>query len=216
MGDVRRATESDALRNPEAPDASPRGPINGGVGGSVLRVLDSDEKNHRRQERRAKRKQEYEKYLRSATWQLIRRRVLARENFVCQGCKQQATVVHHIRYPAKLGKEKLEWLYALCAPCHEKIHRLAADGLTLRRATRHVLGLELLPRKKKRTRQQQRQKRQRQRGPKLKLKHSGRRVKNPELAAENDRLHQLQARNRERRAVHQRVDLSDLLERRGM
>ena len=48
-------------------------------------------------------------------------------------------VVHHVRYPKVLGEEKLAWLYSLCVPCHDEIHRLHSS-MTLRKATAHVLG----------------------------------------------------------------------------
>src|SRR5262245_567972 len=77
-----------------------------------------------RKSRRDRKKSEYSKYLESPTWRRIRARVLERDKHKCLACQSRATVVHHIRYPKRLGEERLEWLYSLCAPCHDTIHSI--------------------------------------------------------------------------------------------
>lgn len=102
-----------------------------------------------RSSRRTEKKLRYEAYLQSDTWKKIRAVVLERDNRVCRSatCSARATVVHHGRYPQILGQERYEWLYALCAPCHDHIHRLTAAGKTLRVATAIVVdGTEPAPR----------------------------------------------------------------------
>jgi hypothetical protein len=65
---------------------------------------------------------EYRKYLASAKWRKIRKRVLKRDGYLCRGCGSPATEVHHGSY-AKLvmlgGAD--HWLYSLCRKCHESI-----------------------------------------------------------------------------------------------
>jgi 5-methylcytosine-specific restriction endonuclease McrA len=113
--------------------------LRGGEGGSVLQALGSNERKKKlRKSRRDRRKTEYSKYLESPTWKKIRAQVLKRDGYRCRACRGQATVVHHRRYPMKLGEERLEWLFSMCAPCHDTIH--AIKGMTLREATDMVLG----------------------------------------------------------------------------
>jgi len=190
-GDVLTTTGSDRSESGvESP--APPGPPRGGVGGSVLQTLGSDGRKARREKRRAEKKQLYAEYLKSSTWHRFRLKVLERELGRCQACAAQATVVHHIRYPKILGEERLEWLYALCARCHDEIHRRARKkGVSLRRATWQVLDLPPPPPRPKR---RKRGKRNRIASPPLtkgKLK----------LIDENDRLHELQVRNRQKRGT---------------
>lgn len=126
---IQRVSEADALLAPD-----------GGEGGSVLRALGSKEaKAVARAKRREEKKENYAKYLESSTWRKIRARALKRDKNKCRACGEKAEHVHHIRYPKKLGDEKMEWLYSLCAECHNAIHR-AAQKMTLREATDLILG----------------------------------------------------------------------------
>ena len=66
--------------------------------------------------------QQYEAYMASAAWDVVRARVLERENHVCQGCRiAPATVVHHLTYD-NMGREFLWELAAVCETCHARIH----------------------------------------------------------------------------------------------
>lgn len=54
----------------------------------------------------------------SAAWQMTRAQVMLRARGVCERCVHQtATQVHHVTY-ARLGRERLTDLLALCASCH--------------------------------------------------------------------------------------------------
>lgn len=108
----------------------------GGEGGSVLQALGS--KAEERAKRRKKKKDSYAKYLEGPVWKKIRAAALKRDKHKCRACGDRARVVHHIRYPKNLGEEKMEWLYSLCAPCHDAIHR-AAGSMTLKAATNLIL-----------------------------------------------------------------------------
>lgn len=139
----------DGIERAEVTAVAPLTP-DGGEGGSVLQALGSKEaKKQARVRRRAEKKQKYSEYLQSETWRKIRARVLIRDKNTCRACGKKAQVVHHRRYPKNLGEERLEWLYALCAPCHDEIHRRAVT-MTLRHATDEVLGTPPRPRKKSR------------------------------------------------------------------
>jgi len=197
---VVRTTESDATAPSESEATVHRtlhGPSFGGVGGSVVQTLDSDGvksgNKALREKRRAKKKSEYAEYLKTETWQKIRARALRRDRYRCRACKGVATEVHHVRYPQVLGQEKLEWLYSLCVPCHGEIHKRTARGMKLRKATNQVLNMPKAERKQRR-----------EKPAKLKLPQKrsrfDRSTPRPSVAEENERLHALQVRNRERRS----------------
>lgn len=62
---------------------------------------------------------DYQRYLASREWSLLRERVRQRSRDKCEHCfiaPQQA--VHHLTY-ARLGHEELADLMAVCNPCHE-------------------------------------------------------------------------------------------------
>jgi 5-methylcytosine-specific restriction endonuclease McrA len=64
----------------------------------------------------------YQTYLNSPRWKAKRFRVFIRAKFLCEKCKRKrATQVHHKTY-ARIFKEPLSDLVAVCAPCHRKIH----------------------------------------------------------------------------------------------
>ena len=71
-----------------------------------------------REQRDADRRQ----YLRSDAWAELRRAILRRDKWLCQGClKATATQVHHLTY-ANLYNELCFQLVSLCADCHRKVH----------------------------------------------------------------------------------------------
>lgn len=64
----------------------------------------------------------YNNYLNTDQWKELRKKVLIRENGICQGCKiNKARDVHHTTY-ANCGDELLFQLVALCGSCHQKMH----------------------------------------------------------------------------------------------
>ena len=175
--------------------------------------MSEDLRKSRRKYRRSKRKTEYKKYLESPAWKEIRAQVLRRDKYKCRACDDRATVVHHVRYPMKLGEEKLEWLYSLCAPCHDTIH--AIKGVTLREATAMVLS-GMIPKEKityladdpglsRRASAKRQGKRRRKKKPQVRLRQvspahltaNERKVRMLETA--NSELHEIQRRARENR-----------------
>lgn len=131
------------------------------------------------------RRERYERYLRSETWAKIRSQILERDNHLCraEGCSEVAVHVHHSRYPKVLGRERLEWLYALRPRCHETIHALVrSEGMSLMDATETVV-------RRVRSDPRPRRRKQRRSSP-LHLRDDRR--KREGLIAENERLHSLQ------------------------
>jgi len=65
----------------------------------------------------------YIRYLRTDTWQQLRSKRLAIDEYRCQRCGcPYGLQVHHLFYPAVLGTEDpYKDLITLCAPCHEII-----------------------------------------------------------------------------------------------
>ena len=61
---------------------------------------------------------EYQRYLASREWALLKRQVRARAREVCERChKAPMTEVHHLTYE-RIGHESLEDLLGVCKPCH--------------------------------------------------------------------------------------------------
>ena len=69
--------------------------------------------------------EEYRLYLRSDTWQKLRSKRLAIDEFRCQKCGSPYGLdVHHLRYPEVLGTEDpYTDLITLCRGCHEQVER---------------------------------------------------------------------------------------------
>ena len=67
--------------------------------------------------------QEYVDYLKSDTWQRLRSKRLAIDEYRCQRCgTPYGLQVHHLAYPVELGTEDpYLHLVTLCASCHEQI-----------------------------------------------------------------------------------------------
>ena len=68
-------------------------------------------------------RQEKQVYMRSDTWNKLRKSVLKRDNYSCQGCNIEdvSLEVHHITYK-RLYKERKSDLVSLCRNCHQEIH----------------------------------------------------------------------------------------------
>jgi hypothetical protein len=65
---------------------------------------------------------DYDDYLQSPFWFVIRNIVLFRDAFRCRVCAAKATAVHHISYDADvLYGKNLEPLVSICDPCHDLI-----------------------------------------------------------------------------------------------
>ena len=64
----------------------------------------------------------YKLYLQSTQWDLKRKQVLQRDNYICQNCEViKATEIHHLHY-RNVMNENLEDLISLCIPCHCLYH----------------------------------------------------------------------------------------------
>ena len=67
--------------------------------------------------------EEYRTYLQGETWQRLRSKRLAIDEYRCQRCgSPYGLQVHHLAYPLELGTEDpYTDLITLCGPCHELI-----------------------------------------------------------------------------------------------
>lgn len=71
----------------------------------------------------------YDAYLRSPEWRNRRVKVLERDQYLCQACRDRRAVqVHHLTY-AHLFNEPIFELVAICVTCHELI--TAIDRCTI-------------------------------------------------------------------------------------
>jgi len=68
------------------------------------------------------RKENYERYLRSAEWRELRDTALARTGGFCQLCGDFAQQVHHVQYPKQFGQEHPHSLVPVCDRCHKTSH----------------------------------------------------------------------------------------------
>lgn len=71
---------------------------------------------------------QYNEYLTTEKWRDKRRRVLERDDYMCQAClKRHATDVHHLTYE-RVFNEPLFDLVSVCTPCHEELHPHMKEG----------------------------------------------------------------------------------------
>jgi len=69
-----------------------------------------------------KRRLQYHEYLQSPEWRDLRKRVLERDGYLCQGCLMaDASIVHHLTYDHAMN-EFLWELVSVCDPCHDRYH----------------------------------------------------------------------------------------------
>ena len=88
----------------------------------------------------AEKQSAYANYIKSAKWQELRRKVIARANGICEGCgKQPATEAHHLTYK-RFGNEMLFDLVAVCKDCHQIIHKQSKTMTE----TNYEIGLALM------------------------------------------------------------------------
>lgn len=65
----------------------------------------------------------YDEYLQHPVFRAIRMAALKRANHRCTECGEQASQVHHIRYPKPWGTfDTPDNLRPICHACHCKIH----------------------------------------------------------------------------------------------
>ena len=63
----------------------------------------------------------YKQYLNSELWKFKRKKVLERDNYLCQAClTNKADEVHHLTYD-NCYDEPLFELISVCKRCHQKI-----------------------------------------------------------------------------------------------
>lgn len=80
-------------------------------------------------------------FYRSKAWKLLRVEALERDHYLCQECKKRGVVtpaatVHHVQ-PLRVDSAKalqLSNLEAVCAACHNEIHRERAQDLKKKKA----------------------------------------------------------------------------------
>lgn len=64
-------------------------------------------------------KSEYQRYLASREWAVLRRKVHNRSAGICERCHiNEASQVHHVTYE-RIGRELLEDLQHVCSLCHD-------------------------------------------------------------------------------------------------
>ena len=71
----------------------------------------------------AYRRAEYNRFMKSDTWGVIRDAKLAIARHRCEKCGARKTLdVHHLTYDRFGGDERMTDLQVLCRPCHNKAH----------------------------------------------------------------------------------------------
>jgi hypothetical protein len=91
----------------------------------------------------------HREYLKSATWQDIRKQVLERDNYTCK-CGQKGYDVHHKTYK-NWGNENLNDLITLCRSCHEQQHAIRRGIGKHKKKIRNVVIWRYLNPKQKQT-----------------------------------------------------------------
>lgn len=81
----------------------------------------------------------YAEYLQSETLARLRARRIELDRGMCV-CGEPARQVHHKRYPAILGRERVDDLVSLCDACHGKKHGIVTprDRVVFGKNVRHV------------------------------------------------------------------------------
>ncbi len=65
---------------------------------------------------------QYNRYLSTSEWQVVRGRILNRDNYTCQVClSRPAGEVHHLSYD-RVGQELDSDLTSVCKECHRELH----------------------------------------------------------------------------------------------
>lgn len=95
-----------------------------------LEIVRQEQESQKR-EQSAEWWRKYNQYLRSQQWYDIRKRVLERDNNICQAClRNKASQVHHLSYELydQLGRSAAFELVAICYQCHKAIHPHLAEA----------------------------------------------------------------------------------------
>ena len=94
----------------------------------------------------SKRRDDYQRYLKSGAWQAKRRCAFDAYGRKCNRCGTTtgSFQVHHKRYGRNLDEISVKWLEVLCRPCHEKHHKEAADARRRNRKPRRTSRLVAL------------------------------------------------------------------------
>ena len=74
----------------------------------------------------------YKAYLQSPQWRVFRDKVRAKACYSC-GTRDVPLQVHHVSYK-RLGNEKPDDVVTLCNSCHEAIHGIVGDDISLETA----------------------------------------------------------------------------------
>jgi hypothetical protein len=77
----------------------------------------------------------YSDYLATERWRDFRKKLKRACAGRCEACVSQENLVAHHRTYETLGQESLEDVRLVCHECHDKIHKLERDGLSLESAT---------------------------------------------------------------------------------
>ena len=92
---------------------------------SIINVLNNNIWLNDVKDRKEKRKEYRERYLRSSVWADKSKAAKERDGYVCQRCGKRGNDAHHKKYPIPpmiLGDEPIDWLETLCRDCHNKDH----------------------------------------------------------------------------------------------
>jgi 5-methylcytosine-specific restriction endonuclease McrA len=113
-------------------------------------------KPRNRKERKPKpskehRREDYEKYMKSALWAAIRKEVLDRDGHRCLSCGDPATEVHHRSYSIDVleGRDNAK-LASLCGRCHNRIH-YGSDNVKLTKSKTEKLLRSMIMRRSTRS-----------------------------------------------------------------
>lgn len=83
-------------------------------------------KRSRRRQSKAERQEpvyvDYKHYLSGKKWAKTRQKIMARDHWQCVYCHAPAVMVHHVRYPKKMGDEDARMLQSVCRRCHKLAH----------------------------------------------------------------------------------------------
>jgi prophage antirepressor-like protein len=71
----------------------------------------------------------YQDYLRSPEWKLLRGKARDRAKNRCEHCGGDPDHVHHVRYPKNLKDDTLENLIVVCESCHKKHHGIRGNEM---------------------------------------------------------------------------------------
>jgi 5-methylcytosine-specific restriction endonuclease McrA len=66
---------------------------------------------------------DYQTYLQTTRWRLIREEVLCRDGYRCVICYSNKNLNCHHRCYDRIGDEQFGDVYTLCADCHELFHK---------------------------------------------------------------------------------------------